>query len=239
MNVTRTVTKPEAWIGKPCSTAGRGFSLIELLVVIGIVLVGLGVLLPTLGRTQAAAKSNRALMAVQQCGVLLQLYAASYKDTYPLAEAPNAVSAAFHFYEPLVKAGLASTPSEIDPDGVAKWGAPNIMMSMCLVYDADRMMPGRTEPESQRKPRAVRTSEVTNPAAKGSLCDIKVHDGAIETHWCCIEGSPRGPVGFCDGSAGLFVWRDLLPDARYYEENGIGRPVLTTWSGYRGRDRLK
>ena len=62
----------------------RGFTLVELLVVIGIIAVLVGILLPALNRARSAAYATNCLSNLRDCGNMLQMYAAENKDKVPL-----------------------------------------------------------------------------------------------------------------------------------------------------------
>jgi prepilin-type N-terminal cleavage/methylation domain-containing protein len=62
----------------------QGFTLVELLVVIGIIALLIGILLPTLSRAREAAKRAVCLSNIRELGNALRLYSAQFKDQIPI-----------------------------------------------------------------------------------------------------------------------------------------------------------
>jgi prepilin-type N-terminal cleavage/methylation domain-containing protein len=61
----------------------RGFTLVELLVVIGIVVLLAGILIPVLGKARARANRTRCAAQLQDIGRMLQMYFGENKNTLP------------------------------------------------------------------------------------------------------------------------------------------------------------
>lgn len=68
--------------GELCSVRAA-FTLVELLIVIGIIALLMGLLLPSLGRVRQQARQLKCLSNQRQIGVALQMYATDNKGWYP------------------------------------------------------------------------------------------------------------------------------------------------------------
>src|SRR5688572_4998126 len=79
----------------------RAFTLVELLVVIGIIAVLIGVLLPVLGRAREQSRQTACLSNLRQLGMAFMMYANENKGWLPAhARGGNNYSHDFIHYQP-------------------------------------------------------------------------------------------------------------------------------------------
>ncbi|MCC6428162.1 MAG: hypothetical protein IT435_15240 [Phycisphaerales bacterium] len=223
---------------KAAATMRQAFSLVELLVVIGIVVVFVGLAIPSLCGVLERGQEVRSLTTTQQNAQLLLAFCGDNRDAYPIADG-NAGHASTYWYEPLIGQGYAADPSKFDPQGVRRFGYVTYWMSMCMVYDPDEMLPGKTVPPDEQFSTRVYQHQVVFPSYKGVMFLWRRPTNDLES-FCCAGPLHLFPVAFADMSVQLGTRRDFsLTDAIYVDDNNIGSPVRTTWGGFRARDKRK
>jgi prepilin-type N-terminal cleavage/methylation domain-containing protein/prepilin-type processing-associated H-X9-DG protein len=77
----------------------QAFTLVELLVVIGIIAVLISILLPSLNKARQAAQKVECLSNLRQLGLTLRLYAHANRDYVPVGYVPNLMQANYEVYQ--------------------------------------------------------------------------------------------------------------------------------------------
>ncbi len=222
----------------------RGFTIIEVIVAIGVVAVLLSILVPVASNARTSAIRSVQATKLQQLGQVIMIYAAQWDDTYPMADTvPHygtgpATDAAIAsrgtpWYTALADAGVATVEEIKSTDHL---DIRNSLLSKSYLHHPDIFVPGKVIPALDRVVHPIRTTDVSFPAQKGHLTVHRViNRGRSDQPWCCSSSIP-GPVVFSDLSVTTVSWIDLRkPD--FPRTGDIGIPVRSTWFGVRGIDR--
>lgn len=214
----------------------RAFTMIELTVVIGAVLVLIGLLLPTLSKTMSRARLTRMTASLHSSSAALHMYARDFDDLFPVAnEALWAASR--EWFRSLISAGLMDQAADADPEGWRLYDTVRVHLSMCMLQRAEQMQPGNTVAPEDARSVPVKHRQVLFPSSKGVLVQRYGVPTVPHEHWCCVPGQDPKPVAMADGAVLQGRWQDFTLEDELYIENGIGRPVISTWGGYEARDR--
>ncbi|MFG0241258.1 MAG: type II secretion system protein [Phycisphaerales bacterium JB054] len=219
---------------------GRGFSLIELLVSIGVIMVLLGLALPAMHNARRTANSVTQLKSIQQAGDLLAMFAESNHGRFPLY-GEDQFDATAEWFQPLLAAGYLESTDLLDPRSAKMDLRVPFAMSASLCSDATYYRPeaGPYPDESNRPVAPIRTDQMQFPSSKGVLFTWRIGYPVDTVHvaWCCVDLTLVAPIAFGDGSAERLAVEDCYVSAPMRIQELAGVPVFTTWHGVLGRDR--
>lgn len=224
-------------------SASAGFSLIELVVVVGALSILASLMLPMLGKSVAQARLVAGLAQIQQNVAAIQAYTMQSRDIYPIAHA-NAHGCMSRWEECLVAAGLVPTIESTDAVGYRTVGWNRIVLSLSMLADADRMILGRTLAPNQLASSPVGVHQVTYPSQKGLMvqrcytCPLaQWHRISSTWYFCCGTPPITAPVAMADLSLMAADRTQFIGGEDPVVIDDVGAPVSSTWGGYRARDR--
>lgn len=228
----------------------RAFTLVELLVVIGIIALLIAILLPTLNRARQAGQRTTCASNLRQFGAITQLYLYDSKGIYP-AHAGDPVSTSplvwlwmgrgFRpLFEPYVKR-TGNNPSifwcPTDASSQERFDATSFAYSMSFYHSPEQInrMTTVASNYSQSDPSLLRV--MPQKAGRVRFSTQKVLMG----EWLSVHQKVRSDSGwwtrdgarnflFADGHTEYLKWSDLLP-----ANDGMPNPNLTR-DGISGRD---
>ncbi len=125
----------------------RAFTLVELLVVIGIIALLIGILIPTLGRARDAAARTASLSNLRELSTAMRIYATENKDACPLggiAANPATVKAGV---EPAMQYGFTFTVYWLGSSGEGIGGLGYLAYSGLLKSGKCFYCPSETDPQ--------------------------------------------------------------------------------------------
>ena len=113
-----------------------GFTLVELLVVIGIIALLIAMLLPALARAREQAKTVQCLSNLRQLAVAAHLYAHAHKGSLPIAQyqASNPPWAFHYFWDFTLKKHLPTGQDSVEP-GLLWPKATEARVQQCPSYE--------------------------------------------------------------------------------------------------------
>jgi len=213
----------------------RGFTLIELVVVVGVGMIVLGLALPSLARAKQLGVASRMSLTVRSNAQMLVVYGSAHRDSFP-AYGRVATEGMMDWMHAMVAGGVMESVHESDPDGYAKLGIGRVGLSGAALYESSRMVPGMAQHANEAKIAGVRQAEVLFPSEKGILGQYQDVAGESHVFWSYVPWNPpRWPMAMGDGSVIVAACTDFVLEHDFFEY-WVGHPVFSTWSGVKGRD---
>ncbi|MFC1781728.1 type II secretion system protein [Planctomycetota bacterium] len=215
-------------------TKYKGFSLVELLVVIATVTVLLSILMPALGKVRLTAMRLKCANNLRQVDLAIKLYTGDYDNTYPCASDP--LPAGYWLWmgrgwRPFVSPYLGGNIDQNNPsvlfcpeDSVSKekYESTSYSYSMSFYHSPDQIdaMSNTSDTYQNAQPSVrQRLTNVAQPSGKIIIGEwLSNHEPVAEDNgWWCWEGSRNylfvdGRI--CELKAGqILPARDEFPDA--------------------------
>jgi prepilin-type N-terminal cleavage/methylation domain-containing protein/prepilin-type processing-associated H-X9-DG protein len=168
----------------------KAFSLIELLVVIGIVAVLLAILLPALATAREQAKRVQCLSNLRQLGLMAQIYVSENDGSYPIA------ISGFAFWD------FSEPPNGPVTPGILWSGQTNMKIQQCPSFDGKSDTPsdpftgynyntsfiGHGQGEYTVAP--AKASEIRDPSRTALFGDGQYKSGADKFMRAPVQESP-------------------------------------------------
>lgn len=228
------------------------FSLIELLVTLGVLMIVIGLLAPALGNARRDALKAERMQQLRSIGGLVALYAMDYRGLLPTEIHRYSTQNSMLYYRPLIAAGYVTSITQIDAHESPMTLLRNrtaFALSACAWLDPALMSRRHWRPIEEMTLAPQRLDAVWFPAGKGLAYQWFVdwthpasHASRSGPLWF---GQPpaRDPSSFqrtlmlsADGAVHIGTFLDFNVGPIVIRD-GIGYPVWSTWDGFRGRDR--
>ncbi len=215
----------------------RGFSLVELLVVIAVIALTLAILIPALGKARSAARRLGCASNLRQINMALNMYLDSNENKFPCAEDPVSTRPYYwlwmgrgwrSFIEPYLAAGIdANCPSVLlcpqDRMAREKYEGTSYSYSLSFYHSPEQIdaMKSAADTYSNPQPSIPQSaSSVLKPSAKiiiGEWLSNHQRTDGTDGGWWCWQG--RRNYLFADGQVSFIRAEEIrrandgLPDA--------------------------
>jgi prepilin-type N-terminal cleavage/methylation domain-containing protein/prepilin-type processing-associated H-X9-DG protein len=232
---SRTSNRARPLSGSAAKTLHVGFTLVELLVVIGIIALLLSILMPSLSKARSMAYRLKCSHNLKQISLAVNMYLNGNEDTYPCAQDP--LPAGYwlwmgrgwrSFLEPYLTTRVSKeNPSVLfcpeDSADIEKYEATSYAYSMAFYHSPDQIDDMNSPGDTYTNPRPSvpqQCDDVANPSGKiliGEWLSNHSHVNDNDNGWWCWQGQRN--YLFADGhirflrATEIRAARDGLPDA--------------------------
>ncbi|MBK9188120.1 MAG: prepilin-type N-terminal cleavage/methylation domain-containing protein [Phycisphaerales bacterium] len=216
----------------------RGFTIIELMVVLGVVLVLVSMFVPTIAKSIEEARNTRDAAQLRQNVTLVDLYCNDQKGIYPI-ESSEPADSVWRWYVPLRAIDLVTSEADVDPWGWRVRGAVRFTISFSMIERPETFRPGNVPPLESRRTSPIRQDQVFFPSDKGVMLRSwnGISDPQNGGNMFCCGPRWRTPISMADGSGLTTDYLTLSGNVHPLVINLVGMPIVSTWGGCQGRDR--
>jgi hypothetical protein len=206
------------------------------MMVIGVVMILIALIAPTIGRSMEAARDAKRQAALSSSMKIVTIYAAQYKDVAPIAVS-SAEENYWRWREAVKAAGLIDSWRDIDPEMPGDQSYATYILNRAFFDRVEDLTPGQTEPSDWAQSDPVRLGSVVFPDRLIML--TKHWKITSDEPWCCFTNTRTytAPVIFADGHIEVGYWTDFIAEDELFVENSVGWPAVSTWFGHRGRSK--
>lgn len=211
------------------------FSMIELIVSIGIIMILIGLMLPSLSATRKQAERTRNLSAIRADLQFLTKYTSDYKERFPVGWS-TPISAAKLWFRPLIASGIIDSYTDLGiVDDTQQ--LPLVALTLTALEDQTAFQPGANRDIYEEPIAGQQSGLIQFSSEKALLWQYESREpGLPSPEWCCGPIAPVVAFGFADGSAFTATYKQFRVEPEPLMYLQVGVPVQSTWFGLAGRD---
>lgn len=224
---------------------GRGFTIIELLVAIAIVVVVISLTVVGLSRTRKSAAMTKDLALIRQNAAATLMYTVDFKETFPII-GNSSFDVMYWWYECLIASGHVSDLRAIDPQykGPPEHSRSRFEFTRTASTAQQYFVPESAESCPPYHLAAQRTSTIAFPSQKGMMVRAWNGDYPYRTpshlqYQLNLEkffGNTRAPIAAMDGGGRIDARAKMVGGNPEIVIKYMGVPLFSTWGGLSGVD---